>query len=72
LAGKPFYKAGVVSWHLGCPAVLGRSGSHPWLDSGAGEVVKLYRLFMFNGIMGFNQSLITIFYSIQKKHSDTQ
>jgi hypothetical protein len=34
---------------------------------GAGEVVKLYCSFIFNGIMGVNQSLIAKFYSTEKK-----
>jgi hypothetical protein len=46
---------------LGLPRNFGafRQPLLQWLNSGAGEVVKLYRIFMINGIMGFNQSLIT-------------
>ena len=66
------YKSGVDLVALEIFPSFGRSGSHSWLDSGAGEVVKLYCIFMFNGIMGVNQSPITIFYSMQKKPSNTQ
>jgi len=55
---------------LGCPHVWGVQAAT--LGSVQARWWKLYCSFMFNGIIGINQSLITIFYTIQKKPSNTQ